>query len=381
MKKIFTTLILILAIHCVQGQVAPKWMRYPSISPDGTTIVFTYKGDLYKIPSKGGTAQQLTFHDAHDFMPSWSKDGKQIAFSSDRYGNFDVFIMNASGGQATRLTYHSSDEFPFSFTADNKSILFGGVRQDEKTHRQYPTASQPELYSVPTKGGRIEQVFTIPAEYVQSSKDGNKMIYHDKKGGENEWRKHHKSSVARAIWIFDKKANKHQQLTTFYGENRNPVFAEQEQSIYYLSEESGNFNIHSMPVAGNVKSKQLTNFKKFPVRFLSVSDAGLVCFGYDGELYTLQPGGQPKKLEVLIATQDKNNNDGIIAINGGVREMAVSPDGKEVAFIARGEVFVTSADGKMTKRVTNTPEQERFVDFAPDGKSIIYSSERNGKWR
>lgn len=364
-----------------QAQEKPQWMRYPAISPDGKNIAFTYKGDLYKVSSSGGTAQQLTYHEAHDFMPTWSKDSKQLAFASNRYGNFDIFVMNANGGASKRLTFHSTDEFPYSFSADNNGVMFGGVRQDLAAHRQYPTGSQPELYRVPVTGGRVEQVFTIPAEYAQTSKDGSKIIYHDKKGGENEWRKHHKSSVARAIWLYDQKTNKHQQLSSFYGENRNPVFDAQEKNIYYLSEESGNFNIHQMELANPSKNTQLTQFKTFPVRFLSASTNNLLSFGYDGEIYTQEPGKQAKKLDITILTQDKSNNDGVIAINGGVREMAVSPDGKEVAFIARGEVFVTSTDGKLTKRITNTPEQERFIDFAPDGKSIIYASERNGKWR
>ena len=76
------------------GQNEPNWLRYPAISPDGSKIVFTYKGDLYSVATSGGKATQLTFHEAHDFKPVWSKDSKQIAFSSDRYGNFDVFIMN-----------------------------------------------------------------------------------------------------------------------------------------------------------------------------------------------------------------------------------------------------------------------------------------------
>lgn len=381
MKKSLTLITCLILALQLQAQVKPQWMRYPSISPDGKSIAFTYKGDLYKVASIGGTAQQLTFHEAHDFMPTWSKDSKQLSFASDRYGNFDVFTMSADGGPSKRLTYHSTDEFPYSFTADNKSVLFGGVRQDLAIHRQYPTGSQPELYSVPSSGGRVDQIFTIPAEYVQTSKDGSKIIYHDKKAGENEWRKHHKSAVTRAVWIYDKKTNQHKQLSTFYGENRNPVFADQEKSIYYLSEASGNFNIHKMALADPSKSEQITKFKTFPVRFLSSADNGLLSFGYDGEIYTLDAGAQPKKLDIIIHTQDKSNNDGVVAINGGVREMSISPDGKEVAFIARGEVFVTSTDGKMTKRITNTPEQERFVDFAPDGKSIIYASERDGKWR
>lgn len=365
----------------VFAQTAPNWLRYPSISPDGSQIAFTYKGDIYLVPSVGGKATQLTFHEAHDFKPVWSSDGKQIAFASDRYGNFDVFIMNAAGGNATRLTFHSIDEMPFDFSSDNQKVIFGAARMDIAEHRQYPTGSQPELYQVSKSGGRVDQIWTIPAEYVQTSKDGSKMIYHDKKGGENEWRKHHQSGIARDIWMYDATKNEHTILTKFYGEDRNPVFSPDESEIYYLSEANGTFNVHSMPVANPAQTSALTSFSGFPVRFLSISDNGLMSFSFDGELYTLKKGEEPKKLEVSIATQSISNPDNFITINGGVQEMALSPDGKEIAFIARGEVFVTSVDGALTKRITNTPEQERFVEFAPDGKSIVYSSERDGKWQ
>ncbi|MCH7409399.1 S41 family peptidase [Belliella sp. DSM 111904] len=364
----------------LSAQDAPNWLRYPSISPDGKQIAFTYKGDLYTIPSSGGKATQLTFHEAHDFMPVWSKDGQQIAFASDRYGNFDVFVMSVDGGAAQRLTYHSNDEFPYAFSSDNKGVIFGGSRQDAANHRQYPTGSQPELYQVPLKGGRVDQLWTIPAEYVQVSKDGGKMIYHDKKGGENEWRKKHQSAITRDIWMYDSEKKSHSMLTTFGGEDRNPVFSPDEKSIYYLSEEKGSFNVFKMNLANPSQKTALTDFKDFPVRFLSISDEGLMSFSYDGELYTLKDGESPKKLEVSIKTQAIQNPDSFINISGGVREMSISPDGKEIAFIARGEVFVTSVEGGLTKRITNTPEQEQFVQFAPDGKSIVYASERNGKW-
>jgi len=107
---------------------------------------------------------------------------------------------------------------------------------------------------------------------------------------------------------------------------------------------------------------------------------GTLSFGYDGELYTMKEGAQPKKVKVNIRTQEKSNSDKYITINGGVQEMAIHPNGKEIAFVARGEVFVTSIDGSLTKRITNTPETERFITFSPDGKSLLYSSERNGKW-
>lgn len=363
------------------AQITPQWARYPAISPDGSTIVFTYKGDLYRVSSEGGQAIQLTFHEAHDFMPVWSRDSKQIAFASDRYGNFDVFVMKADGGNAQRLTFHSADEFPYTFSADGTSVLFGGVRQDIAEHRQYPTGSQPELYRVPVNGGRIAQVLTTPAEYVQVSKDGNTIIYHDKKGGENEWRKYHQSAIARDIWSYDVTSGKHTQLTSFYGENRNPVFVDDDKNVLYLSEQSGTFNIHRFSLNNPSVNTQLTSLKTHPVRFLSVADNGLISFSYDGELYTFREGEKPKKLDITLYTQDPANNDRYINVSGEVREMAVSPDGKEVAFISRGEVFVNSVEGKMTKRITNTPQHERFINFAPDGKSIVYASERDGKWQ
>lgn len=373
------TLFLFLITFSVNSQNNPQWMRYPAISPDGTQIAFTYKGDLYKVPSIGGDAIQLTYHKAHDFMPVWNKDGSSIAFASNRYGNFDIYIMNAQGGKADRLTFHSNDELPYSFSANDKDVIFGALRQDDVKHRQYPHRSQTELYSVPTKSGKVSQVLTIPAENVQLSKNGTIMLYQDKKGGENEWRKHHTSSIARDIWTYNTKTNVHKQITTHKSEDRQPVFSADEKSIYYLSEKSGTYNVHKLSLDNPSQQQQLTKFKLHPIRFLSIGN-GVLSFGYDGELYTMREGNKPSKVSVRIRTQNIDNADKFVSVNGGISEMEVSPNGKEIAFIARGEVFVTSVDKLFTKRLTNTPQRERFVTWGPDGKSVVYSSERKGKW-
>jgi Tol biopolymer transport system component/C-terminal processing protease CtpA/Prc len=360
------------------AQVSPKWVRYPSISPDGQTIAFTYKGDLYSVPVAGGTARQLTFHKAHDYEVVWSGNGEKIAFASDRFGNFDVYTMDAEGGPAERLTFHSTDETPYSFSADDKHVLFGAARQDAVTHRQYPISRQPELYSVPIEGGRVDQVLTVPAEDVQSNREGNKLVYHDKKGYEDTFRKHHVSAITRDIWEYDVATGKHRMLTSFKGEDRNPLYSANDQVIYYLSEESGSYNVHKMAADGSGKA-QLTQLKTHPIRSLSIGN-GTMSFSYDGELYTLREGETPKKVPVFIRTQRATNALEYVSVNGGVREMDISPDGKEIAFVSRGEVFVTAVDGSLTKRLTNTPEQERFVKFMPDGKAVTYASERDGKW-
>jgi Tol biopolymer transport system component len=383
LKRIaLVTVVLLVAGGAPAAQDAndPLWNRYPAISPDGSQIVFTYKGDLYLVPSAGGTARALTSHEAHDYMPVWSPDGTRIAFASDRYGNFDLFVVPVSGGEPRRLTYHSTSESPFTFTPDGQAVVFGAARMDTAEHRAFPAAYMPELYRVPVTGGRVTQVLTTPAEDVQYSRDGRSLLYHDKKGQENTWRKHHVSAVTRDIWAFDTQAGSHRKITTFAGEDRNPVFTDNDRAFYYLSETSGSFNVHRMPLAGGA-SQQLTQFKTRPVRFLTAARNGMLSFSYDGALYTMAPGQAPKKVPVTIAIDAKATNERVVTVTNGAGDLAVAPSGKEVAFIARGDVFVTSVEGGVTKQITKTPELERSVGFSPDGKALVYSSERGGRWQ
>ncbi|MGE5741622.1 MAG: S41 family peptidase, partial [Candidatus Aminicenantes bacterium RBG_16_66_30] len=358
----------------------PAWLRYPAISPDGRTIVFAFKGDLFRVPSDGGVAVPLTTHEAHDTMPVWSHDGKSIAFASDRFGNFDVFILPASGGEARRLTFHSTSEMPFSFSPDDRDVLFGAARSDTAANRLFPTGSQPELYKVPAAGGHVVQILGTPAEDARISADGRFIIYHDKKGGENEWRKHHVSAIARDIWTFDIKSGAHKKITSFAGEDRSPVLANGDKDFYYLSEESGSFNVHRMSLAGGA-STQVTKFKTNPVRFLSRAGDGTLCFGYDGAIYTQREGAaSPTPVAIMITADARANNEVVVPVSGGAGEFAVSPNGKEIAVVVRGGIFAASVDGGVTKRVTSSFGDETAVSFAPDGNALVYASERDGRW-
>jgi tricorn protease len=376
------TLLLLLGLavsSSVSAQSDASWLRYPAISPDGASIVFTYKGDIYRVASSGGSAVQLTTHPAHDFMPAWSRDGRSIAFASDRFGNFDVFIMPVSGGEPRRLTFHSADEYPYAFSAGDAGVIFGAARLDAASSRLFPSAAQPELYEVSVTGGRPEQLLTTPAEEVSVSSDGRLLLYQDRKGGENAWRKYQTSAVARDIWLHDTQAGTHRQLTTFNGEDRTPVLVERDSAFYYLSEESGTFNVHRMRLAGGA-SEQVTSFTGMPVRFLTRAADGTLAFGHDGAIYTMAPGGTPRQVRISIASDAQANAERVVTFTSGVREMAVAPSGREVAFIYRGDVFVASIDGGTTKQVTRTPEVETGVAFSPDGRAIIYASERDGRW-
>ena len=360
------------------AEKSEEWFLHSSISPDGKKIAFSYKGDIYTVSSKGGTARPLTIHGDWDGHPIWSRDGKHIAFASDRNGNLDVYLMPASGGKAKRLTYHSANDIPQDFSKDGKSVLFVSPRMDSKASTIYPTTRLTETYTVSVKGGTPEMLSTIPASELQYSPDGKKVLYRDEKAYENPFRKHDVSAFARDVWVHDLKTGKHTQLTTFEGGDHNPVWQDK-NTFYYTSEEnSGAFNVWRADLDGGDK-KQITKFKEHPVRSLSISDNGTLAFVHHGSIYT-QKGRSPKHLDINIANDVQEDELMPVNLGGKITEYAVSPDGKEVAFVARGEVFVASTEFKTTRAITNTPEQERSVSFHKDGKTLLYTAERNGRW-
>lgn len=362
----------------VQAQTTPEWMRFPAISPDGSQIAFCYKGDVYTVPTKGGEAKVLTLDESYERNPVWSPDGKSIAFASDRYGNFDVFVVPSSGGTATRLTFHSSGDIPSDFTPDGKFIIYSSSRMDNADYQQNPTGAFPELYKVSVNGGREMQILTTPALEADYNADGSMIVFQDQKGYEDEFRKHHTSSVTRDIWTYNFNTKEYKKISTFEGEDLDPVWAPDGKSVYFLSEQDGSMNIYKMEMGARGASV-LTSYTDHPVRCLSVSSNGVICYVYHGEIFTLREGGTPQKLDVTIAIDGHYTPEVTIPVQSAV-DFALSPNGKEFAFIHRGEVFVASTAEGTTKRITNTPEQERDIQFSPDGRSLIYSGERNGSW-
>ena len=377
-KRIISVAALALSLNVYAANDA-AWMRYCSISPDGTQIAFTYQGDIYTVPANGGRAIQLTTNSAHDTRPIWSPDGQQIAFASDRLGSMDIYVVNKDGGAPTRLTTHSGNETPLAFK-DNGHILFQANILPAAEDMQFASSQFPQVYEVSTEGGRPVMFSSMPMEDISLSADGKTLLYHDKKGYEDAWRKHHTSSITRDVWMCTLGENpSYKKLSTFKGEDRTPVWADA-NTYYYLSEQNGSFNIYKANTQGGTP-QQITRYENHPVRFLTRANNGTLCYAYDGSIYTLKEGAQPQKLDIRIVN-DKTDRDLIRQIkSSGATQIALSPEGKEVAFILRGDVYVTSTEYKTTKQITNTAQQERNVDFAPDGRSLVYASERDGLWQ
>ncbi len=377
-KSLLTVVSLLTAFTSSAAEKQNEWFLHSSISPDGEQIAFSYKGDIYLVDSDGGNARPLTIHNDWDGHPIWSGDGKTIAFASDRNGNLDIYTMPASGGNATRLTYHSANDIPQDFSKDGKEVLFTSARTDAPNSTVFPTARLTESYGVKLSGGTPRMISTLPGSEIQYSPDGTKLLYRDEKSYENQYRKHDISAFARDIWVHDLQTDEHQQLTTFAGGDHNPVW-DDKNTFYYTSEQgNGAFNVWRMDLDGDNK-KQITTFKQHPVRSLSISDRGVLAYAHHGSIYT-QKGKKAKHVNINIVNDNQAAPVLPVSLRGKVSEFAVSPNGKEVAFVARGEVFVASTDFKTTRAITNTPQQERSVSFHKDGRTLLYTAERDGIW-
>ena len=386
-RKILILGALLLSGSLFAADNSPLWLRKNSISPDGKNIAFGYQGDIFVVSAEGGRALQITSNEAYDSDPIWTPDGKHIVFSSYRDRSKDIFMTSPEGGAPVKITDYPGNETPLAVLPDG-NVIFSANLQADAQYGDFPGENQ--LYMAKALGERPKLVTSLPVSSLSVRNDGA-VLYEDKKGYEDPFRKHHTSSVTRDVWLYEPAdgneggfsisgSGKFTKLSSFSGEDRNPVFSHDGDTFYFLSEKDGNSNIYRCTLSAPDEMEQLTFEKKHPVRYLSVSGNGILSYSYDGELYTLKPGEKPVKVDVVIIS-DKTERESVYrTLSSGATDLSVSPNGKEAAIVVRGDVYVVSIDYGTTRRITDTPEQERNVCFSEDGRTLYYSSERDGYW-
>lgn len=379
MKKL--TLILglfgFLFISSARAQSDQPFARFPSISPDGQTVAFSYQGDIWTVPVDGGRAWRMTVHEAYEAYPKWSPDGSEIAFISDRHGNDDLFVMQANGSKINRITHHSTDDELTGWTPDNNLIF--------TTERVYNQVEwEPEIHTVSSKGGTPERFFDSFGMMATMSPNGRFLVY--VRGYNREYRKRYRGPANKDIWVYDKQNDSYHQLTEFMGNDMYPAFAG-DNTLYFLSERSGQHNLFKATLASDGSSlsdvQQITDFNTDGIRYFDVSEDGqTVVFERKTGLYTLDTAsGSVQPLPINVSQDDRFYTVEQESFTDDAEEYAISPNGDYLAFVIHGEIFVKHNDPEMQRsvKVTDHPYRDLDVSFLNDS-TLIFASDRSGQY-
>ena len=374
-RTVITVILAVLAFICATAQESPTWLRKNAVSPDGSQVAFSYKGDIYVVSIDGGDALQITSNSSYDSDPVWTRDGQGIFFSSWREGSKDIWLTTPRGGTPTRITNYPGSETPKAVLPDGR-IAFTASLQPDPAYGEFP--GEPQVWAVGITGHRPALLTSVTMSELSIRPDGA-ILYEDYKGYEDPFRKHHTSAVTRDIWLLS--GGSFTKLTSYEGEDRQPVFCADGDSYYYLSEQGGStINLWRGKISDPAAAERITSYTSDPVRYVSVASNGTVVYSQNGDLYVIKDGTKPQKLNINVMRDEVERDMVKMNFTGNATSMDVSPEGKEIAVVIRGDVFVTSTEYNTTRRITNTPGQERGVSFSNDGRELYYAAERNGCW-
>ncbi|MBK0022862.1 S41 family peptidase [Brucella pseudogrignonensis] len=355
-----------------------RWIQNPALSPDGTLIAFTHRGQVFLTDHDGGLSIPVSPGDAYSHSVVWAPDSKRLAFASDVNGDDDVYLADFSG-KLRRMTYSSAKEIPTSFSPDGKSVLYTAVRLgDPKRSIQAALSWQPQLYAVDTKSGRERLLLPNAAREARWNKDQTKLVYSYDPSADPVERQHRVAANARQLWLYDPANGKYNRLFEADGVDRlDPHWSIDGESLFYLSEASGWLNVWKLDLKSG-QEVQLTHFEGAPVRNLSVADDGTTAFGFKGQVFMLAAGSdKPQAVHINTLEQGMNHLPNYKAVSS--QDFRSSPDGRHFALIANSDVFLVDIEGNY-RQLTNTAGEERDIAFSPDGKWLAYAALRDHKW-
>ena len=351
--------------------------RYPDLNQDGSQLAFSFQGDIWTMNLATGQTKRLTIHQANDYLPKWNYDGTQIAFSSNRWGNDDLFIIKAEGSNPTRITYRSSGDILSDWTKDN-NLLF-------ETRRDFRQVEwTPESASISAKGGTPIRLLDAFGSSPVQSPNGRFIAY--VKGSCRIAREAYKGSANRDIMVYDTKSGAYNQITTFGGQDFNPVWGNDE-TLYFISARGGKNNVYKQPLTTDGKpngvAEGLTNFKDYGVMNLTISgDGSKLAMEQYNSIYTMpSSGGTPKKLEINIGSDYRFDPIEHKTFSSKLSDYAISPNGKNIALVVRGEVFITQNDKEKSRtiQISNSPSREKDVAWLND-TTLLYVSDKGGNY-
>lgn len=341
----------------------------PSLNPDGTEIIFTYDGDLWKVPTNGGTATRLTAMAGQESYPRVSPDGKWIAFSSAQYGNTDVFVMPYGGGDIERLTYHSSADQMEAWSWDSKTIYFRSGRYNSRS-----------AYSTNRDGGTPARIFDHYFNWPHNlAIHPNGDIYFNESGesANQVARKRYKGAYNPDIKSFNLKSGDFKKHTSYEGKDM-WASIDKEGNVYFVSDQSnGEYNLYGLQ---NEESIRLTNFKTSIKTPQVNANGGKVVFEKDYQLFVYDVASKrSKKVAVNVFKNSTLAQERDFKTKRNVSAFDISTDEKKMAFVSRGELFVSDISGKFIKQLkTNVKERVTEVKWLADNQTLLFTQTVNG---
>jgi Tol biopolymer transport system component/C-terminal processing protease CtpA/Prc len=376
-------LLLFLLSFAAFGQAPKEALPYfaePAISPDRAEIAFVSGSDIWTVPAAGGEARLLVAHPANESRPIYSPDGKKLAFISSRTGNGDIYVLTFDTGELKRLTFDDANDQLDGWSRDGRWIYFSSASRD--------ISGMNDAFRVSSEGGTPMQVSAdryTNEFYSAPAPDGQMLAFAARgRASADWWRKGHSHIDESEIWLLRSVSTasqppSYERLTEPGAKELWPMWAADGRSLFYVSDRSGAQNIWMKPLSG--AARQVTKFKDGRVLWPNISyDGKLIVFERNFKVWKLDTASGNAS-EISITRRGAPSSPAVerLRLSDQFRELALSPDGKKIAFIARGEVFAASSkDGGDAARVTTSVANEYQIVWAPDSKRIVYVSERDG---
>lgn len=337
-----------------------------AISPDAQTLAFSYQGDIWTVPVDGGLARRLTVHPADDRMPVFSPDGRYLAFSSSRYGNMDVFIMESFGGEPRRLTYHSANDLVTQFAPSGDFILFNSYRdfQEYVTWKVSIAGNEPEIL--------------CPAESVHGKMSPDETLFLFQRGGSERYRKGYRGPGAASIWLMNLPTRETSRILSAPWNIFSPEWFPDGSAIACISEENDKQNILKY-FFDTQETKTIVSLPEGIVSDMVISpDAKRIYFCLDAEIHYVDEDGTVHPVPIRAPADRMTPAEEYLDFST-CNNFVVSPDNKQIVLEYRGDLFAIAPEGGKTQALTKTPWRESNPCWHPKENALYYLSDRNRK--
>ena len=372
MKPKFLLALLTLSFYLLNAQTKEVYfLSQPCLTPDGQIVIFSFEGDLWKANVKDGLATRLTAMQGYETNAKVSPDEKWIAFSGTQYGNSDVYIMPFEGGDIKQLTYYSGGDNVSSWSWDSKYIYFTSSRM-----------GQISSYKVSINGGTAQRVFGdyffLYDHNVFENPATSELFFNDTWESSNQvQRKRYKGPFNPDIQSYNPSTKKYTRYTDWIGKDFGAT-VDKNGNIYFISDEGNDqYNLYTFE---NNKKTSLTNFSSSIKNPIVNANGGKVVFEKDYQLWLYDVATRKAdKLHISIVRNNVLPKETDFNVKGKISSFDLSPDGKKVAFVSRGELFVSDADGKFIEKIPrSSAERVGEVKWLSDNKTLLFNQTVDG---